>query len=119
MKHRVLFLCFCVCHFACTAQVIKQYTEEKTGQLVLTPSISVPFENDVQWWMENRGKDYYGMNAIDAAALINALRLQGNDKAELILTQNKGYRPDGTRHPHSWSIVDEQELVDWFAGLLE
>ncbi|NRB49727.1 MAG: hypothetical protein HRU41_18745 [Saprospiraceae bacterium] len=76
-------------------------------------------EPDVQWWMENRGKSYYGMNALDAAALINALRLLGNQEADLILTENKGYRPDGSRHPHSWSIVDEKELVHWFNQLLE
>lgn len=59
------------------------------------------------------------MNAIDAAALVNALRLQGNKQAELILTTDQGYRPEGSRHPHSWSIVDEQELVEWFARMIE
>lgn len=76
-------------------------------------------EPDVQWWMDNRGKDYYGMNAVDAAALINALRLLGNQEAELRLSTDKGYRPDGSRHPHAWSIVDEEELVEWFARLIE
>lgn len=74
-------------------------------------------EPDVHWWMANRGKDYYDMNTIDAAALVNALRLYGNEEAELILTQDKGYRPDGQRHPHSWSIVDEEEMIGWFWGL--
>lgn len=74
-------------------------------------------EPDVQWWIENRGKDYYGMNAIDAAALINQLKIDGNKNAELILTEEKGYRPDGSRHPHSWSIVDEEELLAWFAEI--
>ena len=76
-------------------------------------------EPDVHWWMKNRGKSYYGMNALDAAALINALQLLGNKDAELILTEDQGYRPDGSRHPHSWSIVDEKELVEWFVQLLE
>ena len=76
-------------------------------------------EPDVQWWMENRGKSYYGMNALDAAALINALQLLGNKEADLILTEDKGYRPNGSRHPHSWSIVDEKEMVNWFNQLLE
>ncbi|MBX2872162.1 MAG: hypothetical protein KTR30_08680 [Saprospiraceae bacterium] len=76
-------------------------------------------EPDVEWWMKNRGKSYYGMNALDAAALINALQLLGNEEADLILTNDKGYRPNGTRHPHSWSIVDEKELVEWFIQLLE
>lgn len=71
-------------------------------------------EPDVNWWIETRRKDYYSMNAIDLAAFVNELKILGNESAELIITQNKGYHPDGTRHPHSWSIVDEKELVDWF-----
>jgi len=74
-------------------------------------------EPDVLWWMETRGKDYYGMNAIDMAGIVSELRYLGNERAELILTQDKGYYPDGTRHPHSWSIVDERELIDWFLYL--
>ncbi len=74
-------------------------------------------EPDVKWWMENRGNDFYSMNAMDAAAVVNQLTILGNENAELILTENKGYRPDGSRHPHSWSIVDNGELVEWLLGL--
>ncbi len=74
-------------------------------------------EPDVQWWMDNRGNDYYSMNALDAAAAVNQLRILGNKKAELVLTTGKGVRPDGRRHPHSWSIVDNGALVDWLLGL--
>ena len=75
-------------------------------------------EPDVQWWMENRGLDYYGMNAVDAASLIRHLKLLGNAPAELIVTTGRGYRADGTRHPHSWSIVDQGELAQWVAAHL-
>lgn len=74
-------------------------------------------EPDVQWWLEERNKNYYGFNSIDAAALINDLRLLGNTEAALITTTGQGKRPDGSRHPHSWSIVDNGELIDWFLGL--
>jgi len=74
-------------------------------------------EPDVNWWIENRGRDYYGMNAIDLAALVNQLKIWGSKKAELITTVEKGFRKDGNRHPHSWSIVDEKELVEWFVRL--
>lgn len=74
-------------------------------------------EPDVNWWIENRGRDYYGMNAIDLAALVNQLKILGSKKAELIPTIGKGFREDGTRHPHSWTIVDEKELVEWFIRL--
>lgn len=75
-------------------------------------------EPDIHWWMNNRQKSYYGMNALDAAALIRDLRLINNERAELITTTEKGYHPDGKRHPHSWSIVDNGELMDWFVGVL-
>lgn len=74
-------------------------------------------EPDVQWWMKTRRKDFYGMNAIDMAGLVNELWISGNEEAELITTTDRGFFPDGTRHPHSWSIVDEYELVDWFMAL--
>jgi len=74
-------------------------------------------EPDVKWWMATRRKDYYSMNAIDFAAFINELNIMGNQKAELILTADKGYLPDGSRHPHSWSIVDNNELLEWFLSL--
>ena len=74
-------------------------------------------EPDVNWWIANRGRDYYGMNAIDLAALVNQLKILGSKKAELITTSGKGIREDGTVHPHSWSIVNENELVEWFVQL--
>lgn len=76
-------------------------------------------EPDVAWWIEQRGTDYYAMNALDAAALINQLRQLGNRRAELVLTTGRGYRPDGRRHPHSWSIVDEADLARWVVSLVE
>jgi hypothetical protein len=81
-------------------------------------SIRAYTEPDVNWWIETRGKDYYGMNAIDLAGFINGLKLEGHPDAELITTQDQGYFPDGTRHPHSWSIVDEKDLIDWFVRLI-
>ena len=95
------------------------YEVENGGQAAILKD--TPFraytEPDVQWWMDNRGNDFYSMNAVDAAAVVNQLNILGNKNAELILTENKGYRPDGTRHPHSWSIVDNGELVDWLLGI--
>jgi hypothetical protein len=75
-------------------------------------------EPDVRWWIETRRKDYYAMNAVDAAALVNRLLILGNEEAELVTTHGQGVHPDGTRHPHSWSIVDNEELAAWFASFL-
>lgn len=75
-------------------------------------------EPDVQWWIEERGKDYYDMNAIDLGVLINELKRRGNEEARLVTTSGKGYFPDGQRHPHSWSIVDEEAMLEWFEAII-
>jgi hypothetical protein len=75
-------------------------------------------EPDVQWWIDNRLADYHQMNSTDAAALVKRLRMRGNAGAELITTTGKGYRADGRRHPHSWSIVDQAGLAAWVAHAL-
>jgi hypothetical protein len=83
------------------------------GRLLARVPVRLYTEPDIQWWMTNRKVDYYSMNALDAAGLILQLKLLGNRDAELITTQERGVRPNGERHPHSWSIVDEPELQAW------
>lgn len=95
------------------------YTAENGGNAKAFKNIYLRCytEPDVNWWIENRGRDYYGMNAIDLAGLVNQLKILGSKKAELITTTGKGFQ-NGKRHPHSWSIVDENEMVEWFARLI-
>ncbi|GJM44935.1 MAG: hypothetical protein DHS20C21_17770 [Gemmatimonadota bacterium] len=75
-------------------------------------------EPDVNWWIENRRKDYYSMNSIDLAALINQLKILGSERAELVTTSTRGTRLTREETPHSWKIVDEAELLDWFVAQL-
>lgn len=49
-------------------------------------------EPDVVWWIENKGYDYYTINAVDQAALVLKLRTLGNTKADLITTTGKAAR---------------------------
>ncbi|MES2425751.1 MAG: hypothetical protein V4560_02220 [Bacteroidota bacterium] len=83
------------------------------ARLLDKTAIRLYTEPDINWWIENRRRDYYDFNSIDEAALINQLKLDGNTRAELITTINKGYQEDGSRHPHSWSIIDEKDMLDW------
>jgi hypothetical protein len=83
------------------------------ARLLANMPVRLYTEPDIEWWMKERGVDYHSMNAVDAAALIMQLRVHGNRQAELITTQGRGVRPDGIRHPHSWSIVDEEALQAW------
>jgi hypothetical protein len=95
-------------------------SEKNGGNALLLKSVSVRLytEPDVVWMMKNIGRDYYTMNAVDQAALVLQLRALGNTNAELITTTGKGFRPPGTRNPHSWTIVDEPELADWITKCL-
>lgn len=95
---------------------------EKDGgnaRLLKNVPIRLYTEPDVTWTIENWGRDYYTLNALDQAALMLQLRALGNTRAELITTTGKGFRPPGTRNPHSWTIVDEPELADWIATCIQ
>lgn len=94
---------------------------EKDGgnaKYLLNLPVRIYNDLDVNWWIENRGNDLYDMNALDQSAFINHLIGNGNKKAEFINAIGKGYRLEGNRHPHSWSIVDSQECIEWILGCL-
>ncbi len=75
-------------------------------------------EPDIEWWIENRGKDYNTINSIDLAGFYNYLRQAGNTQAELITTYNKRKDYKNGSSPHTWTIVDNEELVSWFLELM-
>jgi hypothetical protein len=96
-------------------------TRDATGgnaQWLAHMAVRAYTEPDIEWWMTNRNGSYSGLNAMDAAALVRQLRLLGNDRAELMVTTGRGFRPDGARHPHSWSIVDQPGLTTWLTAAL-
>ncbi|WP_445711924.1 hypothetical protein [Flavobacterium sp.] len=74
---------------------------------------------DINWHLKNRTRDYYHINAIDQTALINFLTLKGNENAEFVSSIGKGYRLDGTRHPHTWSIIDAEDCIKWIEQILK
>lgn len=75
-------------------------------------------EPDIDWWLKERNESYIHTNSPDIVGLINTLQVMGNKQAELITTTGKGYLRDGTRHPHSWTIVDEPDLINWIMQVL-
>lgn len=70
-------------------------------------------EPDTIWWKENRMVDYEQMNAYYIEKLYESLKRKGFENVEYIPTKNKGYRANGERHPHSWTIVDKSDLINW------
>jgi hypothetical protein len=88
--------------------------EHKSLKTLLTIPMRIYNEPDINWYLDNRNIDFYCINSIDSAAMINWLKSLGDSKAELMITTNKGYRVSRKmRHPHSWTIVDGQELIEW------
>lgn len=73
---------------------------------------------DVNWYIEQRNLPIELANLSDLSACIVQLRLLGNDQAELIVNPGKGFRPDGTRHPHAFSQLDAGEFLRWTNNLL-
>jgi len=97
---------------------ISPYSFSDTTQTEIKKLSNIPLriytEPDINWWLQERGADFTSMNATACSAMINELNRLGNQNAALLTTQNKGYRkPDNRRHPHSWSIVDNDELIQW------
>jgi hypothetical protein len=71
-------------------------------------------EPDIMWQMEERNRSIYDLNTLDCSLVINSLRLLGNKNAKLVLTNNKGFRKlTGKKNPHSWSIAEAEETVNW------
>ena len=70
-------------------------------------------EPDSLWWKKNRMAEYQQMNAFYIKKLAEQLKLKGFKHVEYIPTSNRGYRANGERHPHSWSIVDKNDLMQW------
>lgn len=93
---------------------------ENGGNTVFLKDIPVRVycEPDMDWWLE-RCEDLSDMNATDLSTMINTLRLLGNNRAEFITTTGKGYRVDGRRHPHSWSILDAEDTANWIEKIIE
>lgn len=71
-------------------------------------------EPDLIWWKKKAKNSYEDLNAFYLKKLSEKLKLAfGKTNIELIETKNKGYRANGERHPHSWSIIDKEDLIKW------
>jgi hypothetical protein len=44
---------------------------------------------------------------------LSELLIKKGYKSKYIETENKGYRKNGMRNPHSWSIMNENEIIEW------
>ena len=93
------------------------YTSETDNfdNIKILKNVKIRFysEPDTLWWKQNRMADFDQMNAYYLEKLSKLLEKTNFKQIEFIATKNKGYRANGERHPHSWSIVDNKELIKW------
>ena len=91
----------------------KSEADGGSAKFIKNVPVRIYNDNDVNWWMTNRGLDLYDMNALNQSSMINFLNREGNNKAEFINAFGKGYRIEGLWHPHSWSLVEPIDCVNW------
>ncbi len=84
---------------------------------LMNTKIRLYTEPDTLWWREHRMVDPDQTNAYYIEKLYESLIAKGYNQVDYIPTKNKGYRANGERHPHSWSIVDQNELIEWMIGV--
>ncbi|KFF08536.1 hypothetical protein [Flavobacterium hydatis] len=72
---------------------------------------------DVDWLINERHRDLYDWNGIDIVAMISQLKVLGNNNASVIISQGKGVKLNGTKNPHSWSIMDSENCLNWALNL--
>lgn len=70
-------------------------------------------EPDLDWQLQFKNRKYEDLNAFKLERANNSLIQLGSSQTEFIKTENRGFRSNGQRHPHSWNIVDRESLVKW------
>ncbi|MGD1842752.1 MAG: hypothetical protein ACFB0B_17920 [Thermonemataceae bacterium] len=80
-------------------------------------AVRVYHDVDVNWMIQERGRSVQDTNFFYSSEMINRLRKLGNQRAEFIQSARKGYRSNGERHPHDWSIVEEPACIAWIKSL--
>lgn len=94
---------------------IYSHSENDGGnaKYLITTPVRIYTEPGIIWQMENRHNDLYDLNCTDISAMINLLQLNGNKEAEMVVTNDKGRRLNGQKHPHSWSIMNAEDCLNW------
>jgi len=89
------------------------------AQYLKNVNIIVYHEPDIDWWLKERGSSYFDINSYDIAAFVLKLWSLTNKSVEIVTTTNKGYDRNGNRNCHSWTIVDEVNLIRWIKKQIE
>jgi hypothetical protein len=69
-------------------------------------------EPNLEWYKKTLNFDYQDTNSYQIELFINDLKRYGVENVNHIKTKNKGYI-NQKENPHSWSIINEQDFIDW------
>lgn len=64
------------------------------------------------WNEKHRDRKVEDLNAFSLKRMAQTLEKNGVE-TDYYETRNQGYRSNGQRHPHAWSVLDEDAVVDW------
>lgn len=100
--------------------VYKEYSPFLTSQNIQKNTeylnhIKIRFytEPDLNWQNENRNRTYEDLNAFVLEKASISLNESGNRNTEFIKTLNRGIKADGSKHSHSWNLVEREGLMQW------
>lgn len=90
-------------------------SSHSTGNINYLKDIKTRFycEPDLEWQINHKNRKYEELNAYQLEKVNQALIDLGSTQTEFIMTKNRGIRANGTKHPHSWNIIERKNLVEW------
>lgn len=80
-----------------------------------TTAVKIYTEPALEWNKKYRGRNFEELNAFQLKQMAKAL-LENGVEVDYYQTENQGYRSNGDRHPHSWSVLEEEEIVAWMTN---
>lgn len=89
------------------------------AELLLETPLRFYTDLDLDYLLNKRHRDLYDWNGSDIVAMVNELKMQGHPNVEVKISMGKGLRPNGEQHPHSWSIIDNDDLMNWLTSILK
>jgi hypothetical protein len=70
-------------------------------------------EPDLEWFWTNKKRTYEELNAFHLEKTYHSLLNLGAEKVEFIKTSNRGFDVKGNKKPHSWNLIEREDLIKW------
>lgn len=70
-------------------------------------------EPDLEWYWTNKKRTYEELNAFHLEKTYDSLLNLGAEKVEFIKTSNRGFDAKGNKKPHSWNLIEREDLIKW------